>query len=63
MALRPRLYSEPWTPAQDEELRRLVRGNTSTHDIAATLARTPEAVFQRAWQLGLTVRRAATVAR
>ncbi len=50
--------THPWTAAQEEELRRLARANTSPTDIAARLARTPEQVFQRAHELGLTMGRA-----
>ena len=50
--------THPWTAAQEEELRRLARANTAPADIAARLARTPEQVFQRAHELGLTIGRA-----
>jgi hypothetical protein len=50
--------THPWTTAQEEELRRLVRANMPTTDIAARLSRTPEQVFERAHELGLTQRRA-----
>lgn len=50
--------THPWTPAQEEELRRLSRANTSPTDIATRLARTPEQIFQRAHELGLTLDRA-----
>lgn len=49
----------PWTSAQDELLRSLARANTSTRDIATRLARTPEAVFQRAHELGVTSKQGA----
>ncbi len=47
--------THPWTAAQEEELRRLARANTSPADIAARLARTPEQVFQRSHELGLRI--------
>jgi hypothetical protein len=50
--------THPWTAAQEEELRRLARANTPPADIAARLARTPEQVFQRSHELGLTIGRA-----
>ena len=50
--------THPWTAAQEEELRRLSRANTAPADIAALLARTPEQIFQRAHELGLTLSRA-----
>ena len=48
--------NHPWTAAQDEQLRALARANTPTRDIAARMARTPEAVFQRAHELGVTTK-------
>jgi hypothetical protein len=50
--------THPWTAAQEEELRRLARANISARDIAQRLSRTPEAVFERAHELGLMLPRA-----
>lgn len=50
--------THPWTAAQEEELRRLSRANSPPTDIATRLARTPEQIFQRAHELGLTLDRA-----
>jgi hypothetical protein len=58
MTPRLRTSTHPWTVAQEQELRRLARTNTSPGDIAARLSRTPEQVFERAHELGLTLRRA-----
>lgn len=55
---RIRTSTHPWTTAQEEELRRLARANTSPSDIAQRLSRTPEQVFERAHELGLTPQRA-----
>jgi hypothetical protein len=57
---RTRTSTHPWTAAQEQELRTLARANTSPSDIAQRLSRTPEQVFERAHELGLTLRRAAT---
>lgn len=54
---RNRTTTHPWTSPQDDELRRLVRANSTPTDIAARLARTPEQVFQRAHELGVTMGR------
>jgi len=51
-----RTSTHPWTPAQDSELRRLVRANLAMADIAARLSRIPEQVFARAHELGLVKR-------
>jgi len=50
--------THPWTAAQEEELRRLARANMSPTDIASRLARTPEQIFQRSHELGLSLKRA-----
>jgi hypothetical protein len=51
--IRIRNSTHPWTPAQDDELRHLMRSNQASADIAAHLSRTPEQVFARAHELGL----------
>jgi hypothetical protein len=56
---RIRTSTHPWTAAQEDELRRLARSNMSPADIAQRMSRTPEQVFQRAHELGLTLKRAA----
>ena len=58
MTSRIRTSTHPWTAAQEEELRRLARANTPAADIAARLSRTPEQVFEHAFELGLTLPRA-----
>jgi hypothetical protein len=58
MSTRIRTSTHPWTVAQEEELRRLARANMSPADIAARLSRTPEQVFEHAYELGLTLPRA-----
>jgi hypothetical protein len=47
--------THPWTVAAEQELRRLARENKSPAEIAARLSRTPEQVFERAHELGLTL--------
>ena len=59
MQSRIRTTTHPWTVAQEQELRRLARANTPPAEIAARLSRTPEQVFERAFELGLTLPRAA----
>ena len=57
MTTRIRTSTHPWTTAQEEELRRLARANTSPTEIAVRLSRTPEQVFEHAFELGLTLPR------
>ncbi|MEZ6030585.1 MAG: hypothetical protein R3C46_12655 [Hyphomonadaceae bacterium] len=52
-----RTSTHPWTTAQEDELKQLARGNFSTAEIATKLGRTPEQVFQRLHELGLTQKR------
>jgi hypothetical protein len=58
MTPRTRTTTHPWTVAQEQELRRLARANTAPAEIAARLSRTPEQVFERAYELGLNLPRA-----
>ena len=58
MTTRIRNSTHPWTAAQEQELRRLARANASPDEIAARLSRTPEQVFEHAYELGLTLPRA-----
>jgi DNA-binding CsgD family transcriptional regulator len=58
MNARIRTSTHPWTAAQEEELRRLARANLAPAEIAARLSRTPEQVFEHAYELGLTLPRA-----
>ncbi len=60
MTTRIHTSTHPWTPAQDSELRALARANNSTADIASRIGRTPEEVFQRASELGVTMIRGGT---
>ncbi|HEV7692450.1 MAG TPA: hypothetical protein VGO52_16550 [Hyphomonadaceae bacterium] len=52
--------THPWTVAAEQELRRLARENKSATEIASRLSRTPEQVFERAHELGLTLPRGET---
>lgn len=54
---RIRTTTHPWTAPQDEQLRMLARANTPPADIASRLSRTPEQVFERAHELGVTLGR------
>jgi hypothetical protein len=56
---RLRTSTHPWTAAQADELRQLSRSNLTVAEIAARLARTPEQVFERLHEMGLTRNRPA----
>lgn len=56
MTVRTRL-GDHWTAAQDEQLRAMARDNTPWNVIAEKLAHSPDAVFSRAHELGVKMRR------
>jgi hypothetical protein len=54
MAKPPSNHGRDWTPAQDRQLKQLVRENTPTRVMGFKLGRTPGAVQQHANDLGLS---------
>jgi hypothetical protein len=56
MAKTPQNHGKDWTPAQDRQLRQLVRGNTPTRVMGLKLGRTPGAVQEHANDLGLSTK-------
>jgi hypothetical protein len=60
MTPRNHASTHPWTVAAEQELRRLARENKTPDEIAARLSRTSEQVFERAHELGLSLRRGET---
>jgi len=57
MNTRRTLAINPWTAAQEEQLRRFARANTPPREIAQRLGRPLDAVVERAHELGLTMKR------
>jgi hypothetical protein len=55
MIVRNTQATHPWTVAAEQELRRLARTNMPPREIAQRLSRTPEAVLERAFELGLNL--------
>lgn len=56
MAKKPAHSNQPWTAAQDAQLRREAAGNTPTRIIALHLERSEDAVYSRASQLGVSLK-------
>jgi hypothetical protein len=56
MGRKPTNYGKEWTPAQERELRQLIRENTPTRVMGFKLGRTPDAVQQHANELGLSTK-------
>lgn len=56
MPTTPKNSGKAWTPAQNRELRKLIKENTPTRVAALKLDRTPAAVQQHANDLGLSTK-------
>ena len=52
----PKNHREPWTPAQDKQLRDLAKGNTPTRVIGVKIGRTPNAIRDRASDKGVSLK-------
>lgn len=46
---------KPWTPAEVKQLQELAKGNTPTRVIGLKLRRTPEAIYTKASQEGVSL--------
>ena len=53
MAKAPKNHRQPWTSADNRELKQLVKQNTPTRVMGLKLGRTPAAVQQHANETGL----------
>ena len=56
MAKKPNNHGTGWMPAQERQLRQLIRENTPTRVMGFKLGRTPGAVQQHANELGLSTK-------
>jgi len=56
MAKQPAKHRQPWTGADDQQLKKLIRENTPTRVLGIKLERTPEAVQQHANEIGLSTK-------
>lgn len=56
MAKTPAKHGKAWTPADDKQLKQLIRENTPTRVMGLKLDRTPGAVQQHANDLGLSTK-------
>ncbi|MBL9065932.1 MAG: hypothetical protein JNN10_06535 [Sphingopyxis sp.] len=56
MAKTPPNHGKPWTPAQNAQLRREVAQNTPTRVLGLHLGRTPEAIYNHASEIGLSLK-------
>lgn len=56
MAKTPKNHGKPWTPAQDNQLRKLARENTPTRVMGLKLGRSEASVYGRASALGQSLK-------
>lgn len=56
MAKTPAKHRQPWTGANDKQLKQLIRENTPTRVMGLKLQRSPAAVQQHASDLGLSTK-------
>lgn len=56
MASKPSNSGKTWTPAANQQLRTLAKGNTPTRIIALKMGRTPGAVANHASQVGVSLK-------
>jgi hypothetical protein len=56
MAKTPANHGKQWTPADNRELKKLVKEDTPTRVMALKLKRTPEAVQGHANEIGLSTK-------
>jgi hypothetical protein len=56
MAKTPPNHGQPWTPAQNAQLRREAAQNTPTRVLGLHLGRTPGSVYNQAGELGVSLK-------
>lgn len=56
MAKTPKNHGHAWSSRDDKALRNLARGNTPTRVMGLKLGRTPAAVYNRASDLGVSLK-------
>ena len=56
MAKKPPNHGKPWTNNQVKDLRKLVKENTPTRVIGLKLGRTPESIYSKASEEGISLK-------
>ncbi len=56
MSKKPTNHGQGWTPTQTQQLKKLARENTPTRVIGLKLERTPESVYAKASQEGISLK-------
>ncbi|MBL8907345.1 MAG: hypothetical protein JNM20_11785 [Rhizobiales bacterium] len=57
MAKQPKNHGKPWSPEELEALRQFVKANTSGPEIGLKLGRTEDAIYAKAAEQNLSLRR------
>lgn len=52
----PKNHGKPWTTRQDQQLRRLAKGNTPTRVTGLKMGRTEDSIRSRAADLGVSLK-------
>lgn len=56
MSKTPNNHGKGWTPIQEQQLKKLAKENTPTRIIALKLERTPESIYAKAGQQGISLK-------
>ena len=56
MAKTPPNHGKPWTASNDRQLRNEAAGNTPTRVLGLHLGRTPDAIYNRAGEIGVSLK-------
>ena len=56
MTKTPKNHGKPWTSKEENQLKSLAKQNTPTHIIGLKMGRTPESVYSKASQAGVSLK-------
>lgn len=56
MAKKPTNHGKPWTPKQEQQLKKLAKENTPTRVIGLKMGRTAESVYAKASSEGVSLK-------
>lgn len=56
MTKQPKNHGKQWTPENIQQMNRLIKHNTPTRVMGIKLGRTPESIYQKASDLGKSVK-------
>ena len=56
MAKKPKNHGKPWTKSDERKLNKLAKENTPTRVAGLKLERTPDAIYSKASELGISLK-------